>query len=274
MRRLSFPLRGWLPAAAGAVVLLVLLLFWLRDSSLVGVDKVTVTGASGPDAPKIEAALRREARDMTTLHVRRDDLERAVAEFPTVNELRVDSDFPDQLRIEVVERTPVAVMGAGGDRVPVTAGGTELRGATAPDDLPLIDDDEHSDEVLELLAAAPRQLLRRSERAGVGSKGLTVRMADGPIVYFGPATDLEAKWAAAARVLADPSAEGASYVDVRVPERSAAGGVAPLDAPEEEVPAAPADPEATAPADPSATAPATPVPPEAAPPATPVEPTP
>src|SRR5688500_11534088 len=228
MRRLStLPRRGWLLAAVGALVLLVAAAFWLRDSPLVAVDNVTITGASGPDAPKIEAALRSVARDMTTLHIREEELRQAVETFPTVGDLEVHGDFPDALRIEVIEREPVAVVGEGDERMPVTAGGTVLRGATAPDDLPTVED-EDADEVLELLGAAPRPLLRRAERAFAGDRGLTVRMADGPVLYFGTDEDLEAKWAAAARVLADPTAEGATYVDVRVPGRTAAGGVAPV----------------------------------------------
>ena len=262
MRRLSVPRRGWLPAAAGVLVLLVALGFWLRDSSLVAVDEVTITGASGPDAPRIESTLRSVARDMTTLHIREDELRQAVARFPTVGDLRVEGDFPDALRIEVIEREPVAVVTRGDDRLPVTAGGTVLRGATAPDDLPHIED-ERSERILELLGAAPRPLLRRAERAFAGPRGLTVRMADGPVVYFGTAEELEAKWAAAARVLADPTAEGATYVDVRVPERSAAGGLTPIEGEEatdeELAPGAttgvPA-PGAPQPADPTTTAPA------------------
>ncbi|HEV2813219.1 MAG TPA: cell division protein FtsQ/DivIB [Solirubrobacteraceae bacterium] len=269
MRRLStLPRRGWLLAAVAALVLLVAGLAWLRDSPLVAVDEVTITGASGPDAPKIEAALRSVAREMTTLHVREEELHAAVDTFPTVGDLKVESDFPDAMRIEVIEREPVAVVAQGDDRMPVTAGGTVLRGATAPDDLPLIDD-SRSERVLELLGAAPRPLLRRAERAFAGPRGLTVRMAEGPIVYFGSASDLEAKWAAAARVLADPTAEGATYVDVRVPERTAAGGLTPIeeeDGTEEELApgatagepapnaAPPADPAATTPADPAAPA--------------------
>lgn len=274
MRRLStLPRRGWLIAAVGALVLLVAAAFWLRDSPLVAVDEVTITGASGPDAPKIEAALRSVARDMTTLHIREEELEQAVESFPTVGDLQVDGDFPDALRIEVIEREPVAVVGEGDDRMPVTAGGTVLRGATAPDDLPTIQEKD-SDAVLELLGAAPKPLLRRAETAFAGPRGLTVRMADGPLLYFGTAAELQAKWAAAARVLADPTAEGATYVDVRVPERSAAGGVGSVDedgeeeATEEELapgattgapaPGAvpPADPSAAAPTDPTATTPA------------------
>ena len=49
----------------------------------------------------------------------------------------------------------------------------------------------------------------------------------GPELYFGDADRVTAKWAAAARVLADASSKGATYVDVRLPERPVAGGVAP-----------------------------------------------
>ncbi|HEY4812622.1 MAG TPA: hypothetical protein VIH71_16355, partial [Solirubrobacteraceae bacterium] len=42
-------------------------------------------------------------------------------------------------------------------------------------------------------------------------------------VYFGDATRPHAKWLSLARVLADSSSAGASYVDVRVPGHPAAG---------------------------------------------------
>ena len=37
---------------------------------------------------------------------------------------------------------------------------------------------------------------------------------------------MRAKWTAAARVLADPSSRGAAYIDLRLPDRPAAGGLA------------------------------------------------
>ena len=52
-----------------------------------------------------------------------------------------------------------------------------------------------------------------------------VELRDGPELIFGDPTRARAKWTAAARVLADPKAEGASYVDVRIPGRPAAGGL-------------------------------------------------
>ena len=53
-------------------------------------------------------------------------------------------------------------------------------------------------------------------------------LRDGPDLIFGDARRAAAKWAAAARVLAEPSAAGATYLDLRVPERVAAGGLGPV----------------------------------------------
>ena len=83
---------------------------------------------------------------------------------------------------------------------------------------------------LSMLGAAPAPLAREIERTYSSSKGLTVSMRGGLRVYFGDASRPHAKWASLARVLADPSSAGATYVDVRVPERPAAGfapGTAP-----------------------------------------------
>ena len=50
-------------------------------------------------------------------------------------------------------------------------------------------------------------------------------MRAGPQLFFGTSARPLAKWMATARVLAEPSAAGAVYLDVRVPERVAAGGL-------------------------------------------------
>jgi cell division protein FtsQ len=89
---------------------------------------------------------------------------------------------------------------------------------------------------------------------GSGPKGLKLDLRDGPDLIFGSATRVRAKWAAAARVLADSSAAGATYLDLRVPERTAAGGVGPIEPDATAVPA-PGAPEAT-----QETAPGTPQP--------------
>ena len=52
---------------------------------------------------------------------------------------------------------------------------------------------------------------------------------NGPELVFGDGEQREQKWAAAARVLAEISAQGATYLDLRIPGRVAAGGLAPVD---------------------------------------------
>ena len=245
-RRLSR--RAGLVAAALLIALFGTFLF-VRDSEMVAVERVAVRGASGPDAPKVEAALRDVARDMTTLNADAGRLREAVAQYPTVDDVALDRDLPDGLTITVLERRPVALVRDGERPIPVTGGGRLLRGATPPQDLPLLaaKDDELSTpkgrRLLAVLAAAPDPLRRKARRMYLGENGLTLAMRRGPSIYFGTATDLRAKWTAASRVLADPTAEGARYVDVRVPERAAAGGLAPLVDSETGEEADPAQPE-------------------------------
>jgi hypothetical protein len=56
--------------------------------------------------------------------------------------------------------------------------------------------------------------------------GYVAELRDGPELLIGSATRLRAKWAAAARVLADLEARGATYIDLRIPSRPAVGGLA------------------------------------------------
>ena len=47
---------------------------------------------------------------------------------------------------------------------------------------------------------------------------------NGPRLILGAGDRARAKWVAAARVLGDAGSQGATYVDVRLPEQPAAGG--------------------------------------------------
>jgi cell division protein FtsQ len=52
---------------------------------------------------------------------------------------------------------------------------------------------------------------------------MRVTLRNGPLLEFGDGVRARAKWIAAARVLGDPRGAGASYLDVRIPERPVAG---------------------------------------------------
>lgn len=207
---------------------------WLRDSSLVAVQRVSVVGAGGPDAGQIRAALRVAGRGMTTLDVNMSALRTAVSPFPVVKDLRVSTHFPHGMVIRVIEQVPVAVVVADGRRIAVAGDGTLLRDARLGASLPLLAvrllpggtrvTDPRTLSVLAVLGAAPWQLLGHVTTASsTANHGVVLDLRQGPRLYFGDTTLLAAKWIAADDVLADPGSDGASYVDVTDPYRPAAG---------------------------------------------------
>jgi cell division protein FtsQ len=248
-------------AAVWALALIALVIagtLWLRDSSLVAVQRVTVVGLTGPETARLTAQLEDAARDMTTMHVRGAQLRSVVAPYPVVKDLKISTDFPHGMRITVVENTPVAMIVADGAKTPVAADGSLLRGA-AQRALPIVPMrvaptgnqvvDRAARSAIVALAAAPAALRNRVQRVSTTrTGGLTLTLNNGPQLRFGGTDRLAAKWAAAAAVLADSGSAGTTYLDLRYPERTAAGGL--------EDPAGQADSDTANSADPSVTAPA------------------
>ena len=276
---------------------------WFRGSSFVRVDEVAITGVTGPEAHRVRARLQEAALQQTTLNVNEDDLRRAVEAEPSILSLEATPDFPHTLRIDVTENHAVAaVVVPGSGKVPVAGNGTLMPGGRTAAPVPEIRiqgsaktgrdgtaaarlDDPRAEPLLRVAATAPPVLLRRAgaieRRRG---EGIVVLLRNGPRLMFGSDRDLAAKWRAAAGVLASTSAQGAAYVDVRLPERPVAGGLkpqlpaggaaaAPGAATPDPAPATPStpaggSPQAAAPAEPSVPA-TTPTP---SPPATPQTP--
>ena len=207
---------------------------WLRHSSLTAVEHVEISGARGPQASAIEAALRDAAKGMGTLDANTAALRAAVARFPAVSEIRAMPKFPHGMRIVVGEQPAIASILAGGVRTAVAGNGVALGVGLATSSLPTVADDAAPAlgakvanplvlEALTVLGAAPPALDRLAAKAYFGPRGLTVAMQDGLLVYFGDGARPHAKWLSLARVLADKSSAGAIYVDVRMPGRPAAG---------------------------------------------------
>jgi cell division protein FtsQ len=207
---------------------------WLRNSSLVAVEHVQISGVRGVDAAAIRSALSGAARNMTTLDVKPGALRAAVAPYRVVRDLRLSTSFPHGLRIHVIEQLPVAAMVVGGVRTAVAADGVVLGPGLLSSTLPtvhassepLLSGRVRGEAVLSelsVLGTAPSVLAGWVARVFTGPEGLTVTMRNGLSLYFGDASRPHAKWLSAARVLADPSSAGAAYVDVRLPERPAAG---------------------------------------------------
>jgi cell division protein FtsQ len=226
------------PRTVLIVVALVILLggawLWLRDSSLVSVDRVSVTGVSGPDASQIRSALVAAGRNMTTLDVHTDQLRTAVGPYPIVKDLSVSTQFPHGLRVHVIEQIAVGAIVVGGRTIAVAGDRTLLHDVVPAPTLPMIPlrvppggarlSEPGAVHAVEVLGAAPYQLLARiSQVTTVAPHGLVAQLRSGPSIYFGDATRLGAKWVAATAVLADSGSAGAVYIDVSDPERPVAG---------------------------------------------------
>ena len=205
---------------------------WLRDSSLVAVTNVTVTGATGLGAPAVRSSLTGTAQQMTTLNVDQSALTDSVARFPLVKSISVSTKFPHGMTIIVHERRPVASLVGPGGAVAVADDGVILTGIPTSG-LPVVAvtrlvrgtrvvDPTTAAEV-ELTALTPKRLRGQITQVTSGADGLVVTLRAGPELRFGDGQRLEAKWLAANRVLQDPQAAGAGYIDVSIPERPASG---------------------------------------------------
>lgn len=239
------PLTVALVAGALVLGLAAAYLFWFKDSSLVGVEKVTVDGIDGPEEAQVTDALTRAGQGMTTLNVDETELAAAVSGFPTVVAIDTETDFPHGLTVHVTGRPPVLNASDGGPPVPVAGDGTLLRGVdTSEADLPALQVDS-----LPVKGKLEGQPLALAQVAGAAPeplrpfiKGLAVNEGDGIEVTlkgripvkFGDPGEAERKWDAVAAILANPQVKTLTHLDVRVPDRPSVGGAAPEPTPEEE----------------------------------------
>lgn len=230
-----------LRASLALVVVLPLLVggwLWLRDSSFVAVRHVHITGVHGAQSIEIRNVLDDAAKRMSTMDFNAANLRSAVASFAIVGALHVKTKLPHTVSISVTERPPVAALQSAGQRTAVAADGTVLGPAWLSSSLPLVSSavepaagarlsEGFALEAVTVLGAAPPALAKHVTRVYNGPEGLTVAMGNGLLAYFGDSTRPHAKWMSLARVLASPNAAGALYVDVRLPERPAAGFTTP-----------------------------------------------
>jgi len=226
--------RRFVVGAVGLIAAAALLGFylWLRDSSLVRVEHVKVTGLTTRDAPAIRRTLRQAAMRMTTLHYDQKALAQAVDSFPAVESVTASPDYPKTLKVRVREHRPVAALEASDGRRVAVAGDGTLLPRSARASLPSVKvgsipsggrlGDSAEERLVLVLAGAPTALRSMLQRAYATNDGVRVAMKTGPTLRFGSPRRIAAKWAAVARVLADPSSGGATLLDVRLPERPAA----------------------------------------------------
>lgn len=207
-----------------------------RDLPLWRVKHVTVLGLQGPGAAQARQALIQAAEQMTTLAVDHRRLRAALAGYPLAAGVEVDRRLPDGLVLRVRLRRPVAVIVGPRGRLAVADDGTALPGVRTSDALPTLQVPDGPEprrppsrslaRRLQVLATAPPQLLPQVATVIDDRQlGLVATMRSGLRAIFGAATDLKLKWRSMSAVLAaDDTVLNASYLDLRVPSRPAAGG--------------------------------------------------
>jgi cell division protein FtsQ len=209
--------------------------FWFRSSGFVRVKHVTVTGVSIRDGARLSAALTNAALGTSVLDVPIGKLETVASPYKSVRKIEASAQSFHDLKLRVVEYQPAAVA-VGPDRRPValTINGELLEGFPLDRPLPLFLVAEpvagsklsspDGKSLLDVYRAAPAELAGRITQMRSTSKdGVVASVAGSGDIVFGDPSQSQQKWASAVRVLADPAASGALYVDVRLPDRPAAG---------------------------------------------------
>jgi len=236
-RRPALAMPSW-PRLRNRLIVIVLLLvaiaagymLWFRDSSLVAIDDVRVTGANV--APGVEDRLTAAATGLSTLHLDRAAIESAVADDPTVVGLKIDTDFPHGITIDVQSRTPAGWLGADGGTLLAADGTVLASGVDRPDGLPEVAGGELDGErasgvelaAARVLGAVPKPLQAQVEKAEVDKGHGVVAVLNGGIeLRFGSPANADQKWRAAASVLADPKLTSATYIDLSSPSRPVVG---------------------------------------------------
>ncbi|MBO9533887.1 MAG: cell division protein FtsQ/DivIB [Solirubrobacteraceae bacterium] len=229
---------GGRPAAVAAACIAGLLLFLaliLVYTPIAHPKTLVVSGVTGSSEARITRLLEETGAKQSTFAVDHDALMRAVRAYPEVAAVEVASHPPFRLEIHAVMRPPVGRIEIGGRAFVVAADGTILQRA-ANADVPKLDEtvgdvavkDGHisgARATLQVLAAAPEALLAVARTVRVGHAGVEIEMSRGPRLVFGSGEQAADKWAAAAAVIADGSADAATYIDLRVPARPAVGGL-------------------------------------------------
>ncbi len=190
---------------------------------------IRLRGSAGISRAEVLSLARVDDRS-NVFHLDADAVERRLERDPRILDARVTTSLPDTLSIQIVPRTPVAVLGTGvvGTHIVlVGADGVVIGPAGLAVDLPALTDGKGGPVgagALETAAATAGALgpaLRRMVEAVVVAPdgALKVRLAAGFSASFGDTSELEAKAASLSALLAWVEEQGVTVIsaDLSVP---------------------------------------------------------
>lgn len=216
-------LRRWTLAGI-ALVMVSTLAVAATYTSIFAAKDVLVRGSADISRAEVLSLARVDDRS-NVFHLDADAVERRLERDPRILEARVATSLPDTLSIEIIPRTPVAVLGT--PEVLVGADGVVIGPAGLAVDLPALTDAKGDPVGVDGLATAAATAgalgpaLRRTVEAVVVAPdgALEVRLAVGFSASFGDAAELEAKAASLSALLAWVEERGVTVVsaDLSVP---------------------------------------------------------
>ena len=167
-------------------------------SSWLSVKDVDIKGVSG-NTTLTDAQVRRAAAVPTGGPLLRENLaaiRHRVAALAAVKSVEVSREWPTKVRIDVVERTPVAVIDIGGQLHALDASGVVFSSYQhAPANLPKVStsagtDSEALYQGAEVAAAMPKSLAAKVDHVEVKSvDDISLALASGKTVHWGSAAD-------------------------------------------------------------------------------------
>ena len=216
----------WLAAAAAVLVVAVTMVWVVWFSSVLSVEKVTVSGTGYLSADEIRAAAA-VPPDQPLARLDLEAIQRRVQALAPVRRAEVSRVWPDGLRIKVQERQAIAVVSIGGVVRGLDADGVLFRTyPSKPRDLPLVqaEPDTRTEAIAEsaaVVSAMPPELARTVDHVEARTLDqITLVLRDGRSVRWGSSEDSELK----ARVLEDLLTRRGRTFDVSVPGNPLAEG--------------------------------------------------
>lgn len=212
------------------ITLLVVGAVVLTRSSLLDVDRVTVSGAdnSGRDAVVDAAAI---PAGEAMVSVDPSKVEARIEELPWVADAVVERSWPGTVRVEVTERVAVAVAGRGSAASLVDSEGRVLGPAAGRSSLPAIGSASPGEPgtkladdrrfLAALVASVPDELLAEVTSAELVGEAPVLVLRDGIEVRLGDRTRIRSKADAAVALLDQADRATIATIDVSVPSAAA-----------------------------------------------------
>ena len=206
-------------------------LFGISQSSLLAVSNITVDGNQAVPSAQILGAVDPVLKGRSLLSFSFDDAGRVLSQFPFIESVKVQRDFPHTLHLHVEERKPLAELAVSGGYLLLSSDGYVLAWQQAPDPAYPVLTVKNScsadpgrkagcsevNQGVQFLGNIPVDFDQQMAAANVYDGDINARTRTNINIHFGTLDDYNLKFEVLTQLIAR-SAAGAS-IDVSVPGR-------------------------------------------------------